>query len=56
MAGNALAVNDLEAALFQTALGQEIYSKTTRSPGALQTPDAINRLAGGLHGPAWKPD
>ena len=28
LAGNALAVHDLEAALFRTALGQDIYHQT----------------------------
>jgi lysine-ketoglutarate reductase/saccharopine dehydrogenase-like protein (TIGR00300 family) len=43
-AGNALAVHDLEAALFGTALGQEIYSKRTAPFGHYKHLDAINRI------------
>jgi hypothetical protein len=42
LAGNALAVHDLEAALFQTALGQEIYSKSPVHLGHYHHLDAIN--------------
>jgi hypothetical protein len=50
MAGNALAVHDLEAALFQTALGQEIYSKRPAPLGHYKHLDAINtvRRAGSI--------
>jgi lysine-ketoglutarate reductase/saccharopine dehydrogenase-like protein (TIGR00300 family) len=50
MAGNALAVHDLEAALFQTALGQEIYSKRPVRLGHYKHLDAINtvRRAGSI--------
>ncbi len=44
LAGNALAVHDLEAALFQTALGQEIYSKRPVPLGHYRHLDAINRV------------
>jgi lysine-ketoglutarate reductase/saccharopine dehydrogenase-like protein (TIGR00300 family) len=43
-AGNALAVHDLEAALFGTALGQEIYSKRFVPLGHYKHLDAINRV------------
>jgi lysine-ketoglutarate reductase/saccharopine dehydrogenase-like protein (TIGR00300 family) len=50
LAGNALAVHDLEAALFQTALGQEIYCKRPVLLGHYHHLDAINlvRRAGSL--------
>jgi hypothetical protein len=50
LAGNALAVHDLEAALFQTALGQEIYAKRPVPLGHYKHLDAINavRRAGSL--------
>ncbi|MBM4274387.1 MAG: hypothetical protein FJ134_08010 [Deltaproteobacteria bacterium] len=50
LAGNALAVHDIEAALFQTALGQEIYSKRPVHLGHYKHLDAINlvRRAGSL--------
>jgi len=50
LAGNALAVHDLEAALFQTALGQEIYGKRPVHLGHYHHLDAINqvRRAGSL--------
>ncbi|MHB8069887.1 MAG: putative NPN-dependent ornithine cyclodeaminase [Desulfobaccales bacterium] len=50
LAGNALAVHDLEAALFQTALGQEIYSKRPVHLGHYHHLDALNtvRRAGSL--------
>jgi len=44
LAGNALAVHDVEAALFQTALGQEIYSKQAAPLGHYHHLDAINRI------------
>jgi hypothetical protein len=49
-AGNALAVHDLEAALFKTALGQEIYSKRPSPLGHYKHLDAINlvRRAGSI--------
>jgi hypothetical protein len=46
MAGNALAVHDLEAALFQTALGQEIYCKRLAHLGHYHHLDAINTVRG----------
>jgi len=50
IAGNALAVHDLEAALFQTALGQEIYGKRLAPRGHYHHLDAINlvRRAGSM--------
>ncbi len=50
LAGNALAVHDLEAALFQTALGQEIYFKRPAPLGHYKHLDAINliRRAGSM--------
>jgi hypothetical protein len=50
LAGNALAVHDLEAALFQTALGQEIYTKRPAPLGHYKHLDAINliRQAGSM--------
>ncbi|MCU0572093.1 MAG: hypothetical protein MUC41_03775 [Syntrophobacteraceae bacterium] len=44
MAGNALAVHDIEAALFGTALGQEIYTKRHRPLGHYNHLDAINHI------------
>jgi hypothetical protein len=44
LAGNALAVHDLEAALFQTALGQEIYSKRPAPLGHYKHLDVINKV------------
>ncbi len=44
LAGNALAVHDLEASLFGTALGQEIYSKRSIALGHYNHLDAINRI------------
>ncbi len=43
-AGNALGAHDLEAALFGTALGQEIYSKKSAPLGHYKHLDAINRI------------
>jgi hypothetical protein len=50
LAGNALAVHDLEAALFQTALGQEIYTKRPAPLGHYKHLDAITliRRAGSI--------
>lgn len=42
LAGNALATHDLEAALFGTALGQDIYSKSQAPQGHYHHLDAIN--------------
>jgi hypothetical protein len=42
LAGNALAVHDLEGSLFGTALGQEIYSKKAADLGHYKHLDAIN--------------
>lgn len=52
LAGNALAVHDLEGALFHTALGQEIYSKKPVHLGHYHHLDAINliRRAGSIAG------
>jgi lysine-ketoglutarate reductase/saccharopine dehydrogenase-like protein (TIGR00300 family) len=44
LAGNALAVHDLEAALFQTALGQDIYCKWPVHLGHYHHLDAINQV------------
>ncbi|HZE20654.1 MAG TPA: hypothetical protein VE082_01255 [Desulfobaccales bacterium] len=44
LAGNALAVHDLEAALFQTALGQEIYSKRPVHLGHYHHLDVLNQV------------
>jgi hypothetical protein len=44
LTGNALAVHDLEASLFQTALGQEIYSKRPVPLGHYKHLDAINAV------------
>jgi len=46
LAGNALAVHDLEAALFQTALGQEIYAKRPVHLGHYHHLDALNLIRG----------
>jgi len=45
-AGNALAVHDVEAALFGTALGQAIYSKRSTHLGHYNHLDTINRVNG----------
>jgi hypothetical protein len=44
LAGNALAVHDVEGALFGTALGQEIYSKRAAELGHYKHLDAINTI------------
>lgn len=44
LAGNALAVHDLEAALYGTALGQEIYTKRHKPLGHYHHLDAINHI------------
>ncbi len=44
LAGNALAVHDMEASLFGTALGQEVYSKQAAPLGHYHHLDAINRI------------
>jgi hypothetical protein len=44
LAGNALAVHDLEAALYKTALGQEIYGKRPAHLGHYHHLDAINQV------------
>ena len=44
LAGNALAVHDVEAALHNTALGQEIYSKRHAPLGHYHHLDTINRV------------
>jgi lysine-ketoglutarate reductase/saccharopine dehydrogenase-like protein (TIGR00300 family) len=51
-AGNALATHDLEAAMFGTALGQDIYSQVPRPNGHYHHLDVLNRAraAGSLEG------
>ena len=44
LAGNGLAVHDAEGALFDTALGQELYSKRHALLGHYKHLDAINRI------------
>jgi lysine-ketoglutarate reductase/saccharopine dehydrogenase-like protein (TIGR00300 family) len=44
LAGNALAVHDVEAALFGTALGQDIYTKKTTPLGHYKHLDAITTV------------
>ena len=44
LAGNALAVHDIEGAIFRTALGQEIYSKRAAELGHYKHLDAINQV------------
>ena len=44
LAGNALAVHDIEGSLFGTALGQEIYSKRHALLGHYNHLDTINRV------------
>jgi lysine-ketoglutarate reductase/saccharopine dehydrogenase-like protein (TIGR00300 family) len=44
LAGNALAVHDIEASLFATGLGQEIYSKRTVELGHYNHLDAITKI------------
>ena len=44
LAGNALAVHDVEAALFSTGLGQEIYFKKSVELGHYNHLDAINKI------------
>lgn len=44
LAGNALATHDVEAALFSTGLGQDIYSKRTVPLGHYNHLDAINAI------------
>ena len=44
LAGNALATHDLEAALFRTGLGQDIYSQTLRPLGHYNHLDIINEV------------
>ncbi len=44
LAGNALATHDVEAAIFKTALGQEIYSKRAVHLGHYKHLDAINAI------------
>jgi len=46
LAGNALAVHDVEAALYSTALGQDIYSKKNVELGHYNHLDAINKVRG----------
>lgn len=44
LAGNALATHDVEASLFSTGLGQDIYSKRTVQLGHYNHLDAINTI------------
>jgi len=44
LAGNALAVHDVEGAIFRTALGREIYSKRAAELGHYKHLDAINKV------------
>jgi lysine-ketoglutarate reductase/saccharopine dehydrogenase-like protein (TIGR00300 family) len=44
LAGNALAVHDVEGALFGTALGQDIYTKKTTPLGHYRHLDAITKV------------
>ncbi|MBI4766938.1 MAG: hypothetical protein HY787_20510 [Deltaproteobacteria bacterium] len=44
LAGNALAVHDIEGSLFGTALGREIYSKKAADLGHYKHLDAINQI------------
>ena len=44
MAGNALATHDLEASLFHTGLGQDIYTKEPAHNGHYHHLEAINRV------------
>lgn len=44
LAGNALPTHDLEAALFGTALGQDIYHKRAVAAGHYKHLDALNRI------------
>jgi hypothetical protein len=46
LAGNALATHDVEAALFGTALGQDIYTKRHAHLGHYKHLDAINMIRG----------
>lgn len=43
LGGNALATHDMEGAIFQTALGQDIYTQTSRPNGHYHHLDVINR-------------
>ena len=43
LAGNALATHDLEGALFQTALGQDIYTQESKNNGHYHHLDVLNR-------------
>ncbi|MDR3565951.1 MAG: hypothetical protein P4N59_31565 [Negativicutes bacterium] len=43
LAGNALAAHDLEGAVFQTALGQDIYTQESKPDGHYHHLDVINR-------------
>lgn len=43
LGGNALATHDLEGAIFQTALGQDIYTQTSRPNGHYHHLDVINK-------------
>ena len=43
LAGNALATHDLEGALFQTALGQDIYTQESKANGHYHHLDVLNQ-------------
>ena len=51
LAGNALAVHDLEGALFHTALGQDIYTQIPQPQGHYNHLDVINKVrsCGSIH-------
>lgn len=44
LAGNALATHDIEGAIYQTALGQDLYSKQHAKAGHYKHLDAINQV------------
>ena len=46
LAGNALATHDMEAGLFHTGLGQDIYTKELRNNGHYHHLETINRVRG----------
>ena len=46
LGGNALATHDLEGAIFKTALGQDIYTQTSKPNGHYHHIDVINKARG----------
>ena len=46
LAGNALATHDVEGAVFQTALGQDIYTQVSAPGGHYHHLDVLNRVRG----------